>query len=136
MLHCSVKKLVLLSQLAVYKDVVPGYRIRHVGEEQTLLSKEVREQRSREKALLAAYQKYLQRLDRETGLVSRTKISQRQLSVGIVAVECLCDLLKAVHHFNFSTNIVSTVVPLMDSRHSAVCNATQTAIEHVLKKAT
>lgn len=126
----------LLSQLAVFKDIIPGYRIRQLDEDQALLSKEVRLQRSLEKALLASYQKYLQRLDRESGLVSREKISPRQLSVGTVAVECLCDLLTAVHHFNFATNIVSTLVPLLDNRHPKVQAGTQTAIERLLKTAT
>jgi len=37
-----VKKLVLLSQLAVFKDICPGYRIRDTTEPGAKLSKEAR----------------------------------------------------------------------------------------------
>lgn len=61
----SVKKLSLLTQLAIYKDIIPGYRIRQksTSEKNTKLSKEVRKLRQYETALLTNYQQYLQSLD-------------------------------------------------------------------------
>jgi len=31
-----------------------------------------------------------------------------------VAVKCMCELLVSLMHFNFRTNIMSVIVPLMD----------------------
>ena len=55
----------LLTLLAVFKDVIPGYRIRKwtEAEEKGQLSKEVRRLRVYEGSLLNSYQNYLQTLE-------------------------------------------------------------------------
>lgn len=60
-----VRKLAFLSLLAVFKDVVPGYRIRLASEKekQMKISKDQRQLRDREAILLNSYQQYLQKLD-------------------------------------------------------------------------
>ena len=62
--NTTVKKLVLLTQLAVYKDIIPGYRIRPLTslEEETQVSRDVKKMREYEKALLANYELYLKDL--------------------------------------------------------------------------
>ncbi|CAN0556948.1 unnamed protein product, partial [Ectocarpus sp. 8 AP-2014] len=52
--------LALLSQYAVFKDIIPGYRIRvpTAAEMATKVSKEVHRVRAQEAALLRAYQVY------------------------------------------------------------------------------
>lgn len=59
-----VKKLALLTQLAVYKDIIPGYRIRPLTalEEETQVSREVKKMREYEKSLLSNYEMYLKDL--------------------------------------------------------------------------
>ncbi len=117
-----VKKMLLLSQLAVYKDIVPGYKIRILSDEEQKLkvTKEVRAQRDYENMLLSMYQKFLQRLHAVASALNKQKSTQAQLSLGVVAVKCLADLLQSLHHFNYSTNIVSTLIPMLDSPREEV----------------
>lgn len=63
--NVTVKKLALLTQLAVYKDIIPGYRIRPLTalEEETQVSREVKKMREYEKALLSNYEMYLKDLN-------------------------------------------------------------------------
>lgn len=63
--NVTVKKLALLTQLAVYKDIIPGYRIRPLTqlEEETQVSREVKKMREYEKALLSNYELYLKDLN-------------------------------------------------------------------------
>lgn len=51
-----------------------------------------------------------------------------------VAARCMCGLLSALHHFNYSTDLLQAVVPLMvhqDSQLRAVaCEAVQDVLVH------
>lgn len=121
--NCSVvKKMLLLSQLAVFKDIVPGYKIRILseGEQKLKVTKEVRAQRDYENMLLSMYQRYLQRLHAVASALNRQKSTKAQVSLGVIAVKCLADLLQSLHHFNYSTNIVSTLIPMLDSPREEV----------------
>ncbi len=59
-----VQKLVLASQAAIYKDVIPGYRIRAYRDEDlgSKVSRDVRGTRQYEHALVTGYKYYVQRL--------------------------------------------------------------------------
>lgn len=107
----TVKKLALASQGAIYKDVIPGYRIRPLNEEDlsTKISKDVRKLRDFEQSLLSGYRNYVQKLaslakpgrggnaDGETGLKS-------------IAINCACNMLQAVPHFNFRGELLKIIV--------------------------
>ncbi|XWS10679.1 hypothetical protein CRYUN_Cryun38cG0018200 [Craigia yunnanensis] len=58
----SIVKLGLLSLLAVFEDITPGYRIRLPTEKEMKVSKEVKKMRYYESTLLSAYKGYLQKL--------------------------------------------------------------------------
>lgn len=59
-----VKKLVVLSELNLFKDVCPGYKIRtHEDSEDVALSKEVLQLRAFEEGLLKHYQAFLAYLE-------------------------------------------------------------------------
>jgi nucleolar complex protein 3 len=64
----SIRGLTLLSQLAVFKDLIPGYRIRQLTamEEQEKVRDDVRRQREGEKLLVRSYKGYLKTLESET----------------------------------------------------------------------
>jgi nucleolar complex protein 3 len=64
--HAAIKKLALGTQAAVYKDVIPGYRIRPISEREAheKVSQEVRRQRNFEQALVSGYRAYLDELAR------------------------------------------------------------------------
>jgi hypothetical protein len=63
----SIRGLALLSQLAVYKDLIPGYRIRQLtaAEESEKVRDEVRRLREGEKMLVRSYKGYLKMLENE-----------------------------------------------------------------------
>ena len=127
----TVKKLVILSQLAVFKDICPGYRIRPPSEEErgVKVSKEVRQLREYEARLLAEYQFYLQRLSKLACAAQKQAPAPKDLGLALVAVQCLADLLKALHHFNFAGNIVSTLIPITDSQHESLIDPARSAIK-------
>ncbi|KAI9334191.1 nucleolar complex-associated protein-domain-containing protein [Pilaira anomala] len=111
--NVTVKKLALLTQLAVYKDIIPGYRIRPLTalEEETQVSREVKKMREFEKSLLSNYELYLKDLN---VLLSRKK-SEEDASLAMVATRCLCELLIAKTHFNFRLEIMVAVVTRMST---------------------
>lgn len=60
----TIQKLAMVALMAVYKDVIPGYRIRPLTteEEKVKVSKDVKKLRSFEQGILSGYQVYLQKL--------------------------------------------------------------------------
>ncbi|KAI9675387.1 MAG: hypothetical protein M1817_001291 [Caeruleum heppii] len=115
----TVRKLALATQLAVYKDVIPGYRIRPMAEEEAKmkLSKEVKRLRSFEQALVAGYQEYVRQLGK---LCRRDEQSAGSgpLILRAAAISCACALLKAVPHFNFRGELLKILVDDVGSKRS------------------
>lgn len=112
----AIQKLCLVTQLAVYKDVIPGYRIRPVSEEvagHAQLSKEVRRVRTYEQALVSGYQGYLKELAKFAKLKSGSSDSQ---SLCNLAITCACTLLTTVPHFNFRGELLRILVGKLSSR--------------------
>lgn len=62
-----IRKLTILSQLAVFKDVIPGYRIRPLTEKEKAdkVSQMVQRTRDWEQGLVGTYQSYLRTLEAE-----------------------------------------------------------------------
>ncbi|MCJ1277254.1 hypothetical protein MMC21_005064 [Puttea exsequens] len=113
----TIKKLALATQLAVYKDAIPGYRIRPIAEQDQTekISKEVRRLRAFEQTLVGSYQAYV----KELGICARpAKEDQAEAtaSVAMVAVSCTCALLGAVLHFNFRGELLKILVARLSSR--------------------
>ena len=114
--HPNVKKLALATQLAVYKDLIPGYRIREykIDDLGTKVSKEVRQTRQYEQALVTGYQRYVEEL--ASTVRAGTNIDEDS-SLKLVAINCVCALLLAVPHFNFRTELLKILVDQLSSRH-------------------
>lgn len=114
--HPIIKKLALASQAAIFKDVIPGYRIRPLTEEEknTKLSKEVRKLRNYEQSLLSAYKRYVEQLS----IFARGSKQDDQDDAGIqsVAINCVCSLLLAVPHFNFRPELLKILVDRLSKR--------------------
>lgn len=107
----AVQKLVLAAQAAVYKDVIPGYRIRSYKDEElgNKISKDVRQTRQYEQALVIGYQGYVKQL----GSLTKTKVrkgDEEASSLRSVAMNCACALLLAVPHFNFRAELLNILV--------------------------
>lgn len=134
----AIQKLTLATQLAVYKDVIPGYRIRPISEEGPgeKLSKEVRKLRTYEQSLISSYQAYVRDLTRHAK--SGGKQQQREAeeenrrgsrkaggrannsrggpSVASIAITCACTLLTSVPHFNFRSDLIKILVGKLSTR--------------------
>jgi nucleolar complex protein 3 len=96
-----IATLAMMSLLAIFKDVLPSYRIRQQTEveRQAKMSKETKALWDYERNLLTHYQQFLQVLEKawEQGQTN-PKIPSR---VAITSMLSLCELLKAAYHFNF-----------------------------------
>ena len=113
-----IQKLALAAQVAVYKDVIPGYRIRAYNTEDvgTKVSKEVRQTRQYEQALVSSYQSYIKELSLHTK--TRSKGADQE-GLRSVAINCACALLLAVPHFNFRTELLNIIVRELSGRKAS-----------------
>ncbi|KAJ8025806.1 Nucleolar complex protein 3-like [Holothuria leucospilota] len=126
----TVRKLGMVSLTEVFKDIIPGYRVRDWTEEtETVqLSKEVKKKREFEENLLSNYKQFLEFLERTvTDILQNRRKSGRfpaknkifemsgsaKQALAVVGCRCLCDLLLKLAHFNYRTNIISIVVAMM-----------------------
>lgn len=116
--NMTIKKLGLATQLAVYKDVIPGYRIRPLSEEdmETKVSKEVKRIRAYEQALVTGYQAYLKELAKLAQSGRGGKSQDGSASMGSTAIACACALLAAVPHFNFRGELLKIIVGKLSVR--------------------
>lgn len=113
----TITKLGLATQLAIYKDIIPGYRIRPLTEEdlRTKLSKDVRKLRNFEQAIVGGYQQYIKDLTRISNLTKNNESSEAA-SLVKVAVSCACNLLNAVPHFNFRSELLKIIIGKLSAR--------------------
>ncbi|KAL8672078.1 MAG: hypothetical protein Q9168_003438 [Polycauliona sp. 1 TL-2023] len=116
--NAVVKRLALATQLAIYKDIIPGYRIRPIAEldSSEKISKEVRKLRSFEQALVTNYQNYIKELA-TCAKASGNASSEDEGSIATVAISCACSLLLAVPHFNLRTELVKILVDKLSTRN-------------------
>lgn len=115
--NITVKKLALATQLAVYKDVIPGYRIRPLGELDMTekVSKEVRRLRTFEQGLVSSYQNYIKELAKHAKS-SRGDVAEAIASLATVAISCACTLLLAVPHFNFRGDLIKILATKLSGK--------------------
>lgn len=129
----AVARLAMLSELAVLRDILPGYRIRLPTEKELAqkASKEVRKQRNYERALLQGYQRFLKFLDitangahrggmegaeaedaaaDEDSRNSAPRTAVQRHALALTAVTCMCELLVQFHFFNFRGNLLVAVL--------------------------
>lgn len=78
-----------------------------------------------ESVLLRSYKHYLQKLERMGGKLRKKRgdtrvIGERDIQLGELAVNCMCDLLVTHTYFNFSVNIANFLLPLLDNKRPSV----------------
>ncbi|KAL1807103.1 hypothetical protein ACET3Z_030171 [Daucus carota] len=108
----AIVTLGLKSLLAVFKDIIPGYRIRLPTEKEQamVVSKAVKKMRFYESTLLSVYKAYLLKLFYLEGKPAFQR----------VAIRCICSLLEAVPHFNFRERLLAVVVKNISSADDVV----------------
>ncbi|KAL2134729.1 hypothetical protein VTI74DRAFT_10971 [Chaetomium olivicolor] len=113
----AIQKLCIVTQMTVYKDVIPGYRIRPATEESATekLSKEVRTLRTYEQALVSGYHGYIKTLAQHAA--SPTPEGRRKgQPISSIAFTCACTLVNAVPHFNFRGDLLRILVRKLSTR--------------------
>ncbi|PCD30914.1 hypothetical protein AU210_010582 [Fusarium oxysporum f. sp. radicis-cucumerinum] len=112
----AIQMLALMTQMSVYKDVIPGYRIRPQTDNgpKEKLSKEVRTLRQYEQALVSGYQNYIKELARCSKLEVRTAKDGQSLAA--IAITCACTLVTSVPHFNFRIDLLKILVTKLSRR--------------------
>ncbi|KAJ8406822.1 hypothetical protein AAFF_G00297380 [Aldrovandia affinis] len=139
----TVRKLVMVSLIEVFKDIVPAYRIRPLteAEKSTKVKKETQQLREFEEGLVSQYKFYLENLE-QTVKDWKQKKRKRSEAVSLqsyrglaeVAIRCICELLVALSHFNFHNNIIVMVVPLMNDPTKKVSEMCCEAVRKLLKQ--
>ena len=131
----EVRQLAMLSELAVFRDILPGYRIRlpTAAERAQKTTKEVRKIREYEAALMTAYQSYLKHLEAavKTGAARYAEPHDRQTAVA--AMTGLGQLLNSHPNFNFRSNVLKLVVERAGTPNPALRTACVNALRQLFK---
>jgi len=127
----------IMSLLAIFKDIIPSYRIRQQTEieRESKISKETKVLWDYERALLTHYQQYLQVLGKAWDGGQTQEANPSRLAM--TSILSLCELLKSAYHFNFRSNILTIVVRQMNNHQcDQVSDACCQAVEYVFAKDT
>ncbi|KAK4457185.1 nucleolar complex-associated protein-domain-containing protein [Cladorrhinum samala] len=111
----AIKKLCLVTQMTVYKDVIPGYRIRPATDETEKLSKDVKRLRTYEQSLVSGYQGYIKSLAHFAS-TPYAEPKKRGTPISTIAITCACTLVAAVPHFNFRGDLLRILIRKLSSR--------------------
>ncbi|CAI5958031.1 unnamed protein product [Closterium sp. NIES-64] len=117
-LDAIVASLAVLSLTAVFRDIIPGYRVRMRSEKERamVMSKEVKKRWLFEEGLLQSYQSFVNLLLKHAKQAARRAVS----------VRAMCGLLRAAPHFNCRSELIRAIIPRMDladdSISSLCCN--------------
>ncbi|XP_026877700.1 nucleolar complex protein 3 homolog isoform X1 [Electrophorus electricus] len=139
----TVRKLVMVSLLEIFKDIVPAYRIRPLteAEKATKVKKETQQLREFEEGLVSQYKFYLENLEQTIKDWKQKKLKSSQAvslasyrSLAEVAIRCMCEMLVALPHFNFHNNIVFVVVGLMTEPAKKLSDMCCEAVRKLLKQ--
>jgi nucleolar complex protein 3 len=135
----TTSRLSMLSLLAIFQDILPSYRIRlpTADELSVRVTKETKKIWDYERALLSSYQQYLKLLEYQWDSGNEQKQKGKTQTLGVVCVTsilCFCELLKSASHFNFRSNILSTVVKQMNHRScDEVSSSCCAAVTHLFE---
>ena len=101
----TLKKLALLTQLTVWRDLLPNYRIKPLTNLQKAekVSNEVKKTRAYEDELVYNYRRYVD----EILEVVRSKNDATLKSVGIA---CACGLVSSAPHFNYREELLRLII--------------------------
>lgn len=136
-----IRQLAMLSELAIFLDILPEYRIRTPSEAdmetkvgKPLLKKKVQSLLESEISLLHGYQTFLKYCSSfvtnaakkkvtsgvATPAAAPSSLSSAEHPLIETAVKCLTELLKAKYSFNFHLDLVKTLIPLADSSSGTI----------------
>ncbi|XP_009327563.1 PREDICTED: nucleolar complex protein 3 homolog [Pygoscelis adeliae] len=138
-----VRKLVMVSLMEIFKDIVPSYKIRPLteAEKATKVKKETQKLREFEEGLVSQYKFYLENLEQTIKDWKQRKLKKSNVvslkaykGLAEIAVKCLCELLVALPHFNFHNNIIVLIVPLMNDASKMISELCFEAVKKLFKQ--
>ncbi|GFO36172.1 nucleolar complex protein 3 homolog [Plakobranchus ocellatus] len=146
----TVRKYAALSLMEVFKDIVPGYRLRIPTEKEAAqrVKKETKSLWDYEASFLLSYRIYLTFLQlmakgkpipeksflTKHGIanLSLPAVAQREFSK--LCLKCLCEMLINHPHFNYRGDIISTIVPIMNHSNQKFSDLACEAVKTVFKQ--
>lgn len=130
--HQYTAHLAMMSLLAVFKDILPSYRIRLPTEQEMAVkvSKDTKKLWDYEKSLLKHYQQYLKLLEGAWNRQSTAGPEGKPTRCATTAMLSMAELLKTAFAFNFGSQLLVAVVRCTAVK-SAVGDACCEAIKHV-----
>nr|XP_023027455.1 nucleolar complex protein 3 homolog [Leptinotarsa decemlineata] len=137
--YLTIRKLVIVSLLEVFKDILPSYEIKKTTSDGVKMKKDTLKLHKYEENLLLYYKKFLQKLEKYCFMLMKKKGDTRKRSedetkLGVLAVQAMCDLLVTHPYFNFSQNIAQAIVPFMNNGNRNVRDIVKTAVKTVFKE--
>ncbi|KAG8552312.1 hypothetical protein GDO81_004472 [Engystomops pustulosus] len=139
----TIRKLVLISLLEIFKDIAPSYKIRPLTEEEKTarVKRETQKLREFEEGLISQYKFYLESLEQTIKDWKQMKIKKSEVlslraykGLAEVAVMCLCELMLSLSHFNFHNNIIVLVVPLIDDKCKKIADMCVEAVKKLFRQ--
>ncbi|CAI9550300.1 unnamed protein product [Staurois parvus] len=139
----TVRKLVLISLMEIFKDLAPSYKIRPLTDEEKAarVKKETQRLREFEEGLVSQYKFYLENLEQTIKDWKQMKAKKSEVvslkaykGLAEVAVMCLCDLMISLSHFNFHNNIIVLVVPLIDDKCKKIADVCTEAVKKLFRQ--
>lgn len=105
----AVKQVALATQASVFKDIIPGYRIRPLGDDESKekISKEVKKLRNFEQGMISMYQTYINNL---TAIAKGTEQGPAWTALRSIAISCASSLVLGASHFNFRSELLRLVL--------------------------
>ncbi|ERL92295.1 hypothetical protein D910_09612, partial [Dendroctonus ponderosae] len=116
----TVRKLVIVSLVEVFKDILPDYELKNVNPDGVKLKKDTLKLQKYEENLLLYYKKFLLKLEKYCFMLVKKKgdsrqISEKDVEVSELSVHAMCDLFSAHPYFNYGQNIAQVLVPFLNN---------------------
>ena len=127
----TISKLALMSLMAIFKDILPSYRVRvptstELAADGNKLSKDTKRIWEYEQNLLQAYQSYLKILEQ---LIKKLNENVEEATTAML---CLTTLFQSSFHFNFRSHVLQLIVQNMNVPQftDACCQTIQYIFQH------
>nr|KAG5707619.1 hypothetical protein BaRGS_031001 [Batillaria attramentaria] len=145
----TVRKLVMVSLCEVFKDIIPGYRLRlpTEKEKEQRMKHETKKLMDFEAALLLSYKTYLEYLEivakgkpfgnsyrmQRLGFSDVSLPQKSVMDLSEVAVQCLTQMLVSHPHFNYRSNIITFLVPFMNRKNPKISDPVCDAMKQLFR---
>ena len=136
--YVTIQKLVSASLLEIFKDILPSYNIVVIENHDVKLKKDTFQLQKQESLILKYYKQYLRKLEKMANILRKKQngryLKKEEINLGIFAVNCMCDLIISKPYFNFSLNIVSFLVPFLNSKYEKIRKTVALCFQQIFAK--